>query len=418
MQTRKFIFTHVAVFAAGVAIALVAYRPLANQLSGGDSAAQRAAAGQSGESGAEAGVADRGGVSHARRDAKTSSSRAKEPVTQRLTGIVRIGDPLERQTALMELLGRLGPGEFAAVAEQYRNMDHFGDARGEYDLILRSWAKADPLGALAYTEKQPNSGRDLSTIIASWAGKDAAAAERWAIDHHTGEDANPYLAAVIRGIAAFDMAHASQLAAGLPAGRERGMAVDSITHALFMQGTDAAMAYPASVEDPKLRAGFVAAIADRLAAKDPSQAATWLAASTDAESQNRAARSVAQALAKDDPTAATQWMHKLAPEAQAEAARGIIPVMSAADISQTATWAASLVGIPNYNGVVEEFVWSCDSRAPEQSAAWIQSITDPEQRRHLYYQMLGEWAKRDAAAVKTWVSNNPVPSDVLRRFSR
>jgi hypothetical protein len=335
-----------------------------------------------------------------------------------MADIVRIANPLDRQAALMDLINRLGPGEFAAVADQFRSMDHFGDSHGEYDLILRGWAKADPLGALAYADKQPNNGRDTSTILASWAGNDAAAAERWALDHHQGDGPNPYLASVIRGIAAYDVAHASSLAQSMPSSRERGEAVDAITRALFMKGVDDAMAFPASIQDPKLRAGFVEAIANRLAGKDPNQAATWLAATGDTESQSRAARTVGEALAKADPASAGQWLRKLQPEAQAEAARGIIPVMSSADIAGAANWASSLAGIPNYDKVVEEFVWSCDYRAPEQSAAWIQGVTDPEQRRHLYYSMLGEWAKRDAGAVKAWVSNNTVPADVLRRFTR
>jgi len=415
MKTRKFILTHAAVFAAGVALALVSYGPLARQLGGnGDDAARAGTSRSDGGPGSD----ERAAALREHRDAKASKAHANEPAIKRMEGIVRIADPLERHAALLDLLGRLGPNDFAAVAEQYRSMDHYGDSRGEFDLILRSWAKADPLSALAYTEKQSGGGRDSSTILASWAGRDGAAAERWALDHQPAEGANPYLAAVVRGIAATDIGRASELTQSMPFGPERSYAVDSITRALFMQGTDAAMAFPASIEDPALRAGFVASVADRLAAKDPAQAANWLATSTDAESQARAARSVAQALAKDDTASATQWLQKLQPTAQAEAARGIIPIMSSADIAKTASWASTLAGIPGYDKVVEEFVWSCDSRAPEQSAAWIQGISDPDQRRHLYYSMLGEWAKRDAAAVKTWVTSNSVPPDVLRRFSR
>jgi hypothetical protein len=32
--------------------------------------------------------------------------------------------------------------------------------------------------------------------------------------------------------------------------------------------------------------------------------------------------------------------------------------------------------------------------------------------------MLGEWAKRDATAVKDWVASNQVPESVARRFKR
>ncbi len=127
---------------------------------------------------------------------------------------------------------------------------------------------------------------------------------------------------------------------------------------------------------------------------------------------------MAEALAREDPTSAAKWLTQLSPEARAEAARGIIPTMSNGDITGTATWVATLAGIPNYDRVVEEFVWSCDQRAPEQSAAWIQGVADPEQRTRLYHQMLGEWANRDATAAKNWVANNPVPASVTRRFNR
>jgi hypothetical protein len=194
--------------------------------------------------------------------------------------------------------------------------------------------------------------------------------------------------------------------------------VDAITHALFMQGLDRAMDYPSTIEDPKLRASLVAAVARRLIDKDPTQAGTWLAAMKDPDDQNRAARRVAEALAAQDPQVAADWMRKLQPAARAEAARGIIPRMSSGDIAGTAQWVNTLAGIPNYDRVVEEFVWSCDGRAPEQSAAWIRGVADQEQQTRLYHQMLGEWAKRDVSAVKNWVASNQVPESVARRFKR
>jgi hypothetical protein len=61
---------------------------------------------------------------------------------------------------------------------------------------------------------------------------------------------------------------------------------------------------------------------------------------------------------------------------------------------------------------------SCDQRAPEQSAAWIQGVADEEQRTRLYHRMLGEWARRDPAAVKNWIANIQVLESVMRRFGR
>lgn len=416
MKARKFIFTHAAVFAAGVALAMVVAQRSESKHSdeATDVAVRRSLHGSLGQSADAA-----SSVLRERREERNSrSARTAESTSRRLAEIVRIGDPQERQSALMELVNRLGPDEFAAFADQYRAMDHFGNSRGEYELILRSWAKIDPMGALDHAAQRADGFGDTTLVLSAWAGNDAAAAERWALDHHQGEGPNPYLASVIRGIAVNDIAHATRLAESMPAGRERNDAMDAITRALFVQGTEAAMAYPASIQDPELRGGYISMIANRLASKDAGMAAAWLVSFADADSQNRGARRVAEALAQQDVTKATAWVRKLSPEAQAEAARGVITPMSSGNITATAEWVATLSGIPNYDRVVEEFVWSCNNRAPEQSAAWIQGIADTAQRTRLYHRMLGEWARRDANAVKNWVANNSVPQSVANRFNR
>lgn len=317
---------------------------------------------------------------------------------------------------MMDLIDKLAPDQFAEVADRFRELDHLGDTRGEYSLLLRGWAKADPMGALAYVEE--HNGRGRGTILETWAGSDASAAERWALDNHTGEGANPHLAAVISGIAAYDMAHASRLAEGMPGGRERGEAISAITRALLVQGMDAAMAYPATIADESLRGSFVSEIANRLAGKDPMAAATWLASMSEGAVQNRAARNVASALARTDPKQAAAWVTKLDPAARAEAARGVIPIMSSGDIAGTARWVSTLVGTPGYDRVVEEFVMSCDERAPVQSATWIQGVADPRRQRDLYQRMLGGWAQRDRDGMREWVAANDVPEDIRRRFLR
>jgi hypothetical protein len=418
MKNRNAILTHTAVFAAGVALAMVGYHANPDQAADpADEAAMRSSARRAEAAGSSLTEA-RSAALRERREAGAKAGRTGEPAIERMTAVVQLADPLERQAALMALLDRLGPDEFAAVAEQYRQMDHYGSSRGEFDLILRGWAKADPLAALEYTANQLKSRGASSTVLAAWAGKDPAGAESWALAHHTGDGPNPYLAAVIEGIAPYDLARATQLAQSMPASDEQRDAVHSITHALLMQGMDQAMAYPASIEDPKLRAGFISEIARSLVSKDPAQAGAWLAAMKDPDDQNRAARRVAEALASQDPQVAATWLGKLQPAARAEAARGIIPKMSAGDITGTAKWVNTLAGIPNYDRVVEEYVWSCDGRAPEQSAAWIGGISNLEQQTKVYHRMLGEWAKRDAAAVKSWVASNQVPESVARRFNR
>lgn len=418
MTRSNLIFTHGAVFSVGIAAAMVS-----NSLRGtNDETARESGPASRSHSAGATGRFERDDISQnsrsARDEHRAGSNKELGSAVDRLAGVVRITDAFERQRALMDLIDTLGPAEFAGVADQFRELDHLGDSRGEYALLLRGWAKADPLTALEYVGKHPGGQQGRSTILSTWAGNDAAAAERWALDNHQGDGPNPHLASVVRGIAGNDVAEASRLAQTLPLSRERGEAVDAITRALFLQGPEAAMAFPSSIADEALRGGFVAAIADRLIAKDVNKAAAWVASMDQGDIQNRAARSVADALAREDTKTAAAWVSTLKPEARSEAARGVIPAMSRDDIAGTARWVSGLVGSPNYDSVVEEFVWSCNTRAPEQSAAWIQGVSDPDQQRRLFRRMLGEWAQQDAAAVKQWVASNTVPDDIRRRFLR
>lgn len=420
MNRKNLILSHAAVFSVGIGSALFFHgtrEPESHLATAKNERLTRAnSAGGSATSLADS--TSRSKSISAAGETRTLSKHGGKSPTERLGDIVRIADPLERQRSLMELIDTLGPDQFAAVAEQYRQLDHFGETRGEYDLILRSWAKADPLAALDFVGQQGNGHKGTSAILSTWAATDPAAAERWAIDHFKGEGANPYLASVIRGIATTDITSATRLAESMPRSMERGDALLGITDALFMQGIDAAMSYPASIADEALHGGFVSAIAARLAAKNPDQAATWLATMDDGEIQNRAARQVAESLAAQDTSKAAAWVTTLQPEARAEAACGVIDQMSSKDITGTAQWVSTLAGVPDYDNVVEQFVWSCNSRAPEQSAAWIQGVSDPDQQRRLYHRMLGEWAQKDPAAVKQWVATNNVPDSVRQRFAR
>jgi hypothetical protein len=415
MKRSNLIFTHSAVFAVGLVAASIS----GHFRGGNDQAGQEAVNKNSqfenrAERSANRESAD--GSKDASRESRVSSQKKQGTPSERLADIVKIADPVDRQRALLDLIDQLAPSEFANIADQFRELDHLDDSRGEYALILSRWAKQNPLEALQYVNAHSNSKQGRSTVLAAWAQQEPAAAERWALENHKGTGPNPHLAAVIRGVAATDLAHATQLTEGMPRSRERGEAIDAITRALLAQGIDAAMAFPNTIKDEALRGSYVAAMAGRLISKDLNKTAEWLADMPDGMVQNRAAAGVAAALGKTDLTKATAWINRLKPEARAEAALGIIPIMAQNDIPGTARWLTTLAGTPGYDAAVERFVWSCDSRAPEQSAAWIQGVSDPNQQRRLFFRMLGGWSRRDPVAVKQWVASNKVPADVLRRF--
>lgn len=418
MKTPTFILSHVCVFSIG---ALIAY--LVNK--GPDESAEIASAnamlrdtGGTGDfrgKSSQDSTADR---AKSQRAVPGGTSRQASSPVETLGKINRMTDTLSRQRALMNFLDSLAPGDFEKVADQFLEQIHYDNGNTETELLFLAWAKADPLAALDYIERNPETRRNRDEVIATWADTDPAAAERWAIAKHDGDGANPYMAAVVRGIALRDIGKAYELTASMEASRERGQALNYMARALLMSGTETAFAFPESIEDPHLKGSFVSIISQNLSRKDPQAAADWVASMKDGAIQDRAAGEIAERLARQDVGKAAEFVGSLQPEAKSRAAAATIPAMSRDDIAGTAEWVSTLAGTPNYDTVVESFVWSCDQRAPEQSAAWIRAVADPAQQIRLYHRMLGRWARKDAAAVKSWVAENEVPAAVRRRFVR
>ena len=316
----------------------------------------------------------------------------------------------------MDFYDTLAPEQFAAVADEFQELYHYGNTGTEMELLFQAWAKADPTAALDYIEENPEMRRNRGEVLETWAANDAASAEKWALDKYDGEGANPYMASVIKGIAAYDLPNASRLTAEMPLSRERGQAIDAMAKALLIKGMEEAFAFPDTIEDEHLKGSFVLMISQNLSRQDPQAAADWVAA-MDGALQERSAGNIAGRLARMDVEKAEQFVNSLKPVAKADAAAATIPAMSQGDIAGTARWVSTMAGTPGYDKVVESFVWSCDERAPEQSAAWIRGISDPNQQQKLYRRMLGGWAKRDVEAAHRWVKENDVPDYVKKWVS-
>lgn len=354
-------------------------------------------------------------TSGAERDSAIAKRASTGEDIQKLTNIT---DRFERERALMNYFERLSPEQFATTAEELQNTYHLGGENSAMRLLFNAWAKADPLAALDHIEANPKLTNNRGTVLETWAAGDPSSAENWAKDHHSGDGPNPHMPSVIAGIAATDLNYASRLTQEMPRSNERGSAIDAVSRALLASGVENALAFPDSITDEHLKGSFINTIAGHLGQKDPEAAASWVASLDNGGLQNRAAEGVARLLASASPELARDFVVSLLPEARARAAVPTVRAISRNDIPGAAEWINTLAGTPGYDRIVEEYVWSTNSRAPEQSAAWIRAIDDERRQTQIYHRMLGEWARSDAAAVRTWVAENEVPADVQRRFSR
>ena len=336
------------------------------------------------------------------RDAKLSS----QDRLARLESIVCGENPLDRNRALLAFIDQLAPGDFEGAVAHFRSLGLTDGRMGEYALLLTAWGQADPLSALAYAKANTTNGFASGTILTSWASTDPEAAIRWAKANHEGDDANPYLTGIIRGIAESDPARASELLASMPRSEERGKSLDFLLPHLLRQGTDATRAWIAAITDDSLRNGAMLRAAEPLAATDPAGTVSWLLANPGEASQRRI-DDIYSAWSKKDEQAAWSSFNTLpAGEARSNALSGMITSAAA----QNPKAAFSLMDrYPNdvTDRVVQRVVWNSFRSDPATAVTAIARIGDPNQRDQMYRRTLDAWKRNDPASAEAWLRTNP-----------
>jgi len=335
----------------------------------------------------------------------------------RLEAIVRGENPLERNRALLAFLDQLGPGDFEAAVAHFRSLGITDSRNGEYSLLLTAWAQADPLSALTYARENTNGGFAQDTILTSWASTDPEAAIRWAQANHEGDDPNPYLPGIIRGLAGTDPARATELLASMPRSEERGKSLDFILPHLLEQGSDATRAWIATLTDDALKNGAMERVADKLAATDPAGTASWLLANPGQAADRRLDDVYGVWANKDQQAALSSFSALPAGDARSNALRGVISSVA----TESPKAAISLMNrYPNdvNDRVVQSVVWHSFGSDPATAATQIARIGDDQQREQMYRRTLDAWFDRDPASAQSWIQTNSIPDSVRARIAQ
>ena len=219
--------------------------------SGGSSSRNLSAGSGSIESSASVAKRSSGG-SGSRGVMEKKSTSSSSPLT-RLAEMKNVVDPLDRTRQWLQFVDSLGENEFESVVAAFRE-DGIPEGRmGDYSMLLTAWAKLNPLAAMDYASKNIKNPFAGQTILAAWAGYDPNSAISWAKANHKGDDANPWMVGVIKGIAFQDRELASSLLVEMPRSVERGQALDGLLPSLLQQGIDKTRDWVNSLTDDALR---------------------------------------------------------------------------------------------------------------------------------------------------------------------
>lgn len=345
------------------------------------------------------------------------SSESEADRAARLESIVRGEDALDRSRSMLAFIDQLGPGDFENAVEKFRSLGLTESRFGEYAMLLSAWAKADPTAALAYAKENTGTSFATDTILATWAANDPEAAIRWAEGNHTGEEANPYYAGIIRSIAATDPMRATQLLTSMPRSVERGQALDAFLPSLLAKGSDATRSWVDGIADDALRNGAMMRVADKLAENDPAGTASWLLANP-GEATQRRMDDVYSAWAQKDQNAALSSMAALpAGENRSNALRGLV---TSAAIKDPQAAISMMDRFPNdvTDRVVQNFIWHSFGNDPNTAVDQIARIGNERDREQMYRRTMEAWIERDRDAATAWMQRNTLPPSVVERINR
>lgn len=346
-------------------------------------------------------------------------TRADETFEEKLVTmeeIVRGENALDRGRAMLDWIDSLAPEEFEDAVARFRSLGLTEARMGEYAMLLTAWAEVDPTAALAYTTENTRGGMATGTVLSAWASRDPEAAIAWASANHEGDDANPYMVGIIRGLAETNTARATELLQDLPFSRERGGALDSMIPHLLKLGPESAKDWISALSDERLKDGATARFAEAMAKDDPAGTASWLLANL-GDASTRSVDEVFEEWAKTDKTSAISSYEKLpAGDARSRALRGLV-VTEAREDPQAAAKLMNSYPADVDDGMVLRFVWNSFDKAPDVAADQIGLIENERRRNRMYERALDAWLDRDQAAAKSWIGAADLPDSVRDSLS-
>lgn len=345
-----------------------------------------------------------------------ASDRSSSTFDERLDDmeqIVRGENALDRSRAMLSWIDSLSPDEFEDAVARFRSLGITGDRMGEYAMLLTAWAEVDPTAALAYTTENTRGGMATGTVLAAWAARDPESAIAWAEANHEGDDANPYMVGIIRGLAETNPARATELLQGLPFSRERADGLAAMMPHLLKMGGESAKQWISALSDERLRDGATARFAEEMAKSDPAGTASWLLANL-GDASTRSVDEVFGEWARTDKDAALAAFGKL-PEgdARSRALRGLVTV-EARENPQAAAALMDSHPADVDDRMVLHFVWNSFNKEPAVAMNQVAKIEDEGRRNRMYERALDSWLDDDQAAAQRWINSANLPDSVLR----
>ncbi len=288
-------------------------------------------------------------------------------------------------------------------------------AREVLKQIGKAWAASDPEGGLRFAATLDSQSRTMlgAEILTGWAGKDVAAAARfaagqtditfrnalaqglvgawgkedpaaaldWSQENLAGKARTEAVGGIVAAAAEKDLTMAGELVARMDPGTAQNRAAASLFEVWFKKGEDqrgAAIEWLATLPDKEARRAAFDRVQWDWMWKDPQGVRDFITgphgdlASSDIVNQST------RNLAVKNPEAALEWVAKLPADSKADARAAAVEAWMRFRPEAAADYARKLPAGPERDSVLvtvtRTFAWT----APEQAAAWLQTLPEGE----------------------------------------
>ncbi|YCM43567.1 hypothetical protein V2O64_19860 [Verrucomicrobiaceae bacterium 227] len=359
---------------------------------------------------------DRNATSN-RRPGTPDSSRGTTPA---FGAILTASNPISRMEELLKYTQSLTAEEFPEALEKFQKAGFLTKNSTEYEILLTSWAKVDPQGALAGITEYPDSKNASLTVVTTWASLDPGAAEKWARENFDSSadptKGNPHLVGVITGLVEQDLGTATRLLQEMPESGAQKDAIKSVLAKLQASDPDAAKAWTLSLAPGEAQDKAIAELAEEISSKNPAEAIEWATASG-RETLLVATDGILDSWVENDPEAARAWAESQPKDVLAVAAPHLIKEMAKRDdYLEASEWLATHDGNPEFDESIEKLVKGARKEAPELAADWAARITDSQSREKVLTKLVEKWVKDDPARAREYLQQENVPESVRQQF--
>jgi hypothetical protein len=278
-----------------------------------------------------------------------------------------------------------------------------------------TWAKADVLGALNWTESLPDvdaigrlgNGTPVGNIVLAWAEEDADSALRWIEELPEGSRKSGILNTLCSQYAYQydDPNFAARLISTAPPGSARNDAWKTFTNTWAEVDLAGATAW-AKQQPDDVRNTVLPVLARSTVHTDPA-AAIELASTLSEAAKDDAIKDVISTWAHADPSSAAAWVRKQPPKSallEAVAAGWIMK-----DVGAATEWINTIEGGPVKDDVLGRVVRRIQGENPRIAIAWIEGISEEGKREAAYKNLSRNWLRLDRTAARAWIESAPLP---------